>query len=162
MKMADKKYCYRYVDGNDSQGRPIVMLWERVILRETEKTFWHVHDMPLMSLENMRQYHSRPSNKQVKRCLKNAARSGYHLTKEQAMQAFIYRKAFQLNRLHLTAETVELCLKGLQNAGHVRNVCLDDGLQINRRGEVASVPNGEFLASEQPGPIASNYSWGEY
>ncbi|MGB8663885.1 MAG: hypothetical protein WCD24_03850 [Serratia inhibens] len=160
--MSDKKYCYRYVDGNDSQGRPIVMLWERVILRETEKTFWHVHDMPLMSLESMRKYHSRPSNKQVKRCLKNAARSGYHLTKEQAMQAFIYRKAFQLNRLWLTAETVELCLKGLQGAGHIRNVSLDDGLQINWHGEVVSVPNSEFLASEQPGPIASTFSWGEY
>jgi len=74
----------------------------------------------------------------------------------------IYRKAFQLNRIWLTAETVELCLKGLQGAGHIRNVSLDDGLQINRSGEVVSVPNSEFLASEQPGPIASNYSWGEY
>lgn len=126
------------------------------------KTFWHVHDLPNMPLEQMRKYHSRPGNKQVKRCLKNAARSGYHLTKEQAMQAFIYRKAFQLNRIWLTAETVELCLKGLQEAGHVRNVSLDNGLQINRRGEVISVPNGEFLAAKQPGPIASNYSWGEY
>ncbi|WP_199634931.1 hypothetical protein JEM67_16155 [Serratia sp. PAMC26656] len=160
--MTDKKYCYRYVDGNDSQGRPIVMLWERVILRETEKTFWHVHDMPYTSLEGMRSFLLKPGSKQVKRCLKNAARSGYHLTKEQAMQAFIYRKAFQLNRLWLTAETVELCLKGLQDAGHVSNVSLDDGLQINRRGEVISVPNGEFLAATQPGPIASTYSWGEH
>jgi len=160
--MTDKKYCYRYVDGNDSQGRPIVMLWERVILRETEKTFWHVNDMPLMSLENMRQYHARPSNKQVKRCLKNAARSGYHMTKEQAMQAFVYRKAFQLNRIRLTAETVELCLNGLQQAGHVKINRLDDGLQVNRSGAVISVPTGEFLASAQPGPVASTFSWGEY
>jgi len=159
---SEKKYCYRYVDGNDSQGRPIVMLWERVILSETEKTFWHVHDLPYMSLEKMRQYHSRPSNKQVKRCLKNAARSGYHLTKEQAMKAFLYRKAFQLNRILLTAETIELCLKGLQNAGYVRNIGFDDGLQINRRGDIVSVPDSEFLAAEHPGPVASTYSWGEY
>lgn len=160
--MTEKKYCYRYVDGNDSEGRPIVMLWKRVIIRETDKTFWHVHDLPNMPIEQMRKYHSRPGNKQVKRCLKNAARSSYHQTKEQAMQAFIYRKAFQLNRIWLTAETVELCLKGLQEAGYIRNVCLNDGLQINRRGDVASVPSGEFLAAENPGPIASNYSWGEY
>lgn len=162
MKMADKKYCYRYVDGNDSQGRPIVMLWENVILRETEKTFWHSHDMTYMSLEQMHEYHAGPGKKWVKRCLKNAARSGYHLTKEQAMPAFIYRKAFQLNRIRLTAETVELCLKGLQEAGHVKINHLDDGLQVNRSGAIISVPDGEFRAAEQAGPVASTFNWGEY
>lgn len=160
--MSDKKYCYRYVDGNDSQGRPTVMLWKRVILRETEKTFWHCYDYPRMTLAELMQYNSRPHNRDVKRSLKGAARSKYHLTREEALKAFIYRKAFQLHRIWLTAETVELCLKGLQEAGHVRNVILDDGLQINKRGEVISVPDGEFLAAKQPGPIASNYSWGEY
>ncbi|MFN1150182.1 hypothetical protein [Serratia liquefaciens] len=157
--MSEKKYCYRYVDGNDSQGRPIVMLWERVILRETEKTFWHVHDMPLMSLEHMRQYHARPSNKQVKRCLKNAARSGYHLTKEQAMQAFIYRKVYQLDRISLTAETVHMCLQGLADAGFIER-SIDGG--ISQRGNVLNAPDGEFRAAEQPGPVASAFSWGEY
>ncbi|CDG47657.1 hypothetical protein [Serratia symbiotica] len=86
---SDKKYCYRYYDIHDGQGRPIVAMLKRVIIRETEKTYWHVEDMPHMSLEKMRQYHSRPNKKRVKRCLKNAARSGYHMTKEQAMKAFI-------------------------------------------------------------------------
>ncbi|CVB25644.1 hypothetical protein [Serratia marcescens] len=157
--MSDKKYCYRYVDGNDSEGRPIVMLWERVILRETEKTFWHVHDMPLMSLENMRKYHSRPSNKQVKRCLKNAARSGYHLTKEQAMQAFIYRKLFQLDRINLTAETVRMCLRGLADSGFVEG-STDGG--VTRWSKILNTPDCNFIASGEPGPIASTYSWGEY
>ena len=75
---------------------------------------------------------------------------------------FIYRKAFQLNRILLTAETIELCLRGLQNAGYVRNLNLDYGLQINRLADIVSVPDGEFLAAEHPGPVASTYIWGEY
>lgn len=157
--MTEKKYCYRYVDGNDSQGRAIVMLWVRVILRETEKTFWHVHDLPNMPLEQMRKYHSRPGNKQVKRCLKNAERSGYHLTKEQAMQAFIYRKVYQLDRINLTAETVEMCLQGLADAGFVERSIDGD---VGRRSKVLNTPDCEFRAAEQPGPIASAFSWGDY
>jgi len=149
--MEEKKYCYRYVDSNDSQGRPIVMLWERVILRETEKTFWHTSDMPYMSIEQMRKYRGAPGDRNVKRCLKHAARSGYHLTKEEAMRAFVYRKSYQLNRIRLTAETVELCLKGLSVAGHIQG------------GQVISAPdNSRFIASESPGPVASEYSWGEW
>ena len=72
------------------------------------------------------------------------------------------RPVMPANELKPALTHSELCLKGLQEAGHVRNVSLDDGLQINRRGEVISVPDGEFLAAKQPGPIASNYSWGEY
>lgn len=34
-----KKYCYRYYDGNDSEGCPIVTMHKRVIIRETDKTF---------------------------------------------------------------------------------------------------------------------------
>ena len=48
-----KKYCYRYHDGNDSEGRPIVTLWKRVIIRETDKTFWHVEDMPYMTMSSL-------------------------------------------------------------------------------------------------------------
>ncbi|MCW0344935.1 hypothetical protein NB703_003028 [Pantoea ananatis] len=149
--MEEKKFCYRYVEGNDSQGRPIIMLWENVILRETERTFWHTHDMPYMSIEQMRAYRSKPGDKQVKRCLKHAARSGYHLSKEEAIRAFVYRKTYQLNRLRLTAETVEMCLKGLSLAGYIQD------------GNVLSAPgDSRFLASKSPGPIASEYSWGEW
>lgn len=157
--MTEKKYCYRYVDGNDSKGRPIVMLWKRVILRETERTFWHAHDFPSMSLDSVRQHYSRPSNKQVKRCLKNAARSGYHLTKEQAMQAFIYRKVYQLAKIKLTAETVQMCLQGLNDSGFIDGQ-VDCGAWL--WGKVINVPEGEFLAAESAGPVASTFSWGEY
>lgn len=157
--MTEKKYCYRYVDGNDSKGRPIVMLWKRVILRETEKTFWHAHDFRSMSLDSVLQHYSRPSNKQVKRCLKNAARSGYHLTKEQAMQAFIYRKVYQLAKIKLTAETVQMCLQGLNDSGFIDGQ-VDCGTWL--WGKVINVPEGEFLAAESAGPVASTFSWGEY
>ena len=48
-----KNFCYRYYEGNDSEGRPTITLWKRVIIRETGKTFWHVEDMPYMSFEQL-------------------------------------------------------------------------------------------------------------
>jgi len=154
----DKKYCYRYCDSNDSQGRPIVTLWKRVIIRETEKTFWHVDDLPYMSLENLIAYRTGGSKERVKhnvkRCLKNADRSSYHYTKEEALKAFVYRKTFQLERIQLTAETVSMCLSGLRDAGLVTG---------EYRCTVEKLPKGDFfIAAQEPGPIAANYSWGEY
>lgn len=161
--MDEKKYCYRYAEGNDGEGRPVVMLWKNVILRETEKTFWHTDDMPNMTLAQLHNFHSTPGDRSVKRSLKNAARSYYHATKEEAMRAFIYRKAFQLNRMRLTAETIDLCLMGLYAAGHVINEHPDDSHQISRFAKVVSVPESEyFIASETPGPVAAEYGWGEW
>lgn len=156
--MEEKQFCYRYVDGNDSQGRPIVMLWKRVIIRETEKAFWHVDDMPNMTLEQLIKYRTGGNKERqrifVKRCLKGAYRSSYHCTKEEALRAFVYRKMYQLERLQLTEETVRLCLGGLRAAGNI-----SEGF----RCAVAVPPEtDEFLAAQEPGPVASTYSWGEY
>lgn len=155
--MADKKYCYRYVDGNDYKGRPIVMLWQMVILRETEKTFWYCHDCPNMSLEQLIKY--RGNSRQVKRSLKNAVRSRYHYTKEEAFKAFIYRKQYQLEKIQLTSETVWLCLKGIVEAGFIET---DKDGEFNHFSNILSVPDKEFRAAEEPGLIASQLSWGEY
>lgn len=156
--MTDKKYCYRYVDGNDSEGRPIVMLWVRVILRETEKTFWHCHDYPRMTLAELTQYNSRPNNRDVKRSLKGAARSKYHMTREDALKAFIYRKVHQLSRINLTVETVRLCLQGLYDSGFVER-SMDGG--VNQFSNVLKAPKSHFTAADEAGPIASTYSWGD-
>lgn len=160
----EKKYCYRYIDGNDNEGRPIVTLLKRLIIRETEKTFWHVDDFPRMSFEQVVSYWTQgrkeDQKRYIKRCSKGAERSRYHYTKEEALKAFIYRKRFQLERIRLTAETVNMVLTGLKNSGHV--ICSIDKYGCQKRN-IASVPDGEcFLASEEPGPIASTYSWGEY
>lgn len=156
--MSDRQYCYRYVDGNDSEGRPIVMLWKRVIIRETEKTFWHVSDMPSMTLDQLKKYwtsgRKEDVKRYVKRCAKGADRSGYHYTKESALRAFVYRKRFQLERLKLKEETVRLCLNGLLQAGHI-----SEGF----RCAVAVPPEtDEFIALDEPGPVASSYTWGDY
>lgn len=154
--MTDKKYCYRYVDGNDNQGRPIVILWKNVIIRETEKTFWHCHDYPHMTTEQLLNYSKRPSNKDVMRSLKNAERSRYHYTPEEALRAFIYRKAFQLQRMALKLETVEMCIKGIKDAGFV---------ELNEYGgvtKVISAPGDTFLCADEPGHVAQSFNWGEY
>lgn len=159
-----KKYCYRYYGGNDSEGCPIVTMHKRVIIRETEKTFWHVEDFPHMSLEQLISYWTgglrNDQKKYIKRCSKGADRSRYHYTKEEALKAFIYRKKYQLSRIQLTAETVSLCLKGLKDAGFVTYTTDQYGFQ---QRSIAGVPDGDyFLAAQEPGPIASTYSWGEY
>ncbi|BBE78475.1 MULTISPECIES: hypothetical protein [Phytobacter] len=159
----EKKYCYRYVDGNDSDGRAIVMLWKRVIIRESEKTFWHTDDMPNMDLEQLVKYRTGgPKERRkyyVKRCLKGAERSSYHYTKEEALTAFVHRKLYQLSRMTLTAETVRLCLKGLVNHGHISG---DDDGQVTRFSKIIATPDSTLIAVDEPGPEASTYSWGEY
>lgn len=151
--MTEKKYCYRYVDGNASDGRPIVMLRERVIIRETAKTFWHCYDYPHMTTEQLKQMESRSKNG-IKRCLKGSARSGYHLTKEEALHSFVYRKMFQLERMGLTMETVSMCLEGLRKGGHISE---------GWRPEAVTPPEGRtFVASEELGPVAASFSWGEW
>ena len=159
----EKKYCYRYYDGNDSEGRPTVTMHQRVIIRETEKTFWHVEDMPHMSTDQLIQYwgsgHRKDYKKYVKRCAKGADRSRYHYTQKEALAAFVYRKRYQLDRILLTQETVRMCLRGLANAGFITNS--NDG-RVGPK-TITGVPDGDyFLAAQEPGPIASTYSWGEY
>ena len=153
-----KKYCYRYDDGHDGEGRPVVTLWKRVIIRETEKTFWHVEDMPQMTFEQLVQYRNtgRKENQKyhVKRCLKGADRSRYHYTREEALRAFVYRKMYQLEKIQLTAETVKMCLAGLHDAGMITG---------GYRCTVKKLPaDTGFVAAAAPGPIASTYSRGEY
>jgi len=153
-----KKYCYRYYDGNDIEGRPIVTLWKRVIIRETDKTFWHVEDLPYMTNEQLIQYRAggqRTNQKHhVKRCIKGADRSSYHYTKEEALQAFVRRKTHQISKIQLAEETARLCLKGLRDAGIISK---------HYRCKVEMLPESDtFLAASVLGPIASEYSWGEY
>lgn len=160
----EKKYCYRYHDGNDNEGRPIVTIWKRLIIRETDKTFWHVEDFPHMSFEQVVSYwtggRKEDQKRYIKRCAKGADRSQYHYTKEEALKAFIYRKRFQLKRISLTAETVSLILTGLKDAGHITYITDQHGFQ---KRNIASVPEGEyFVAADEPGPIASTCMWGEY
>lgn len=135
------------------------MLWKRVILRETEKTFWHCYDYPRMTLAELTQYNSRPNNRDVKRSLKGAARSKYHMTREEALKAFVYRKVHQLSRISLTAETVSLCLQGLVDAGFVER-SMDGG--ASAFSKVLTVPESHFTAASKAGPIASNYNWNEW
>lgn len=153
-----KKYCYRYYEGHDNEGRPTITLWKRVIIRETEKTFWHVEDMPYMPFEQLVKYRTGgPKERQklyVQRCQKGADRSKYHYTKEEALQAFVYRKQYQLKRIQLTKETLQMCLSGLREAGIISG----EGV----RCKIEKLPDEFFLVAQEPGPIASTYNWGEY
>lgn len=154
-----KTFCYRYFAENDSQGRPVVSLYQRVIIRETDKTFWHVDDLPMMTFEQLVKYRTGGSKERqkvhVQHCGKNAVRSKYHMTREEALRAFVYRKQYQLSRLQLEAETIDLCLKGLRNQGFISG-----GVSFCKVDEFP--PDSGFLAANKPGKIAQGYTWGEY
>lgn len=158
--MAEKTYCYRYVDRHDSEGRAVIQIDQCVIIRETEKTFWYTFDFPHMTLEQLQKYRSRRGDRSVKRCLKGAFRSKYHMTREEALAAFTYRKAFQLSRIKLTVEKVSLCLTALSRAGHVAGLEVVDGEVLAYHRNIISVP--ETTVVGEKGPEAENYSWGEY
>lgn len=105
-----------------------------MIIRETDKTFWHAADMPYMTFDQLVQYRTggQKANQKyhVERCLKGADRSRYHYTKEEALQAFVRRNGI---------------------------------IPVGYRCTVEKLPGSDmFLAVQQPGPIASEYSWGEY
>lgn len=153
--MTEKTYCYRYVEGNRSDGLPMVMLRERVIIRETAKTFWHCHDYPHMTLGQMQAFIQTKSGKSsIKRCLKGADRSSYHLTKKEALRAFVYRKRFQLERMALTMETAKMCLDGLQEGGYISE---------GWRPETVKPPEGRvYVASKELGLVAASFNWGEW
>ncbi|MGK8935577.1 hypothetical protein ACRS85_23320 [Pluralibacter gergoviae] len=110
-----------------------------------------------MDFDQLVKYRTSGSNERqkinIKRCLKGAERSRFHYTREEALRAFVYRKMFQLERIRLTAETVQMCLVGLRKAGMIAG---------EYRCTVEQLPGDYFLAAPEPGPIASTYNWGEY
>lgn len=152
----EKKRCYRYVDFHDSSGNVVIEIWEHVVLFETEFTFQHVYDMPGLTIEQMSKMFSK-SRKKLSRCYKNASRSAWHLTREEAYKAFLYRKQFQLSRMRLAVERVQLALEALEERGHaVRHHDLGTLYPADRPAP------GRVTATTTPGPVASEFNWGDW
>lgn len=162
-----EQYVYRYNDINRSgDGHAEVVLLRRVIIKETEHYVWSVPEpLPLNGVpgqlpSNLTFYWSHPKRSYYypKKTKKNAARSAWHVTKEQAMEAWYIRKQHHLARLKLALERVELCMKGVKEQG-----VLSPGSYDTVRGYVPlHVKQTPDKVECGAGPVLSEYNWQEY
>lgn len=161
-----EQYVYRYNDINRvGDGHAEVVLLRRVIIKETEHYVWSVPEP--ITWNGVREpmapadwYFRQPkySRNHPKKTKKNAARSAWHVTKEQAMEAWYIRKQHQLARLKLALERVELCMKGVKEQG-----VLSPGSYDTARGYVPlRVKQTPDTVDCGAGPVLSEYNWQEY
>lgn len=160
-----EQYVYRYNDINRvGDGHAQIELLRRVIIKETEHYVWSVPEpLPWNGvpgvLGNLAYYWSHPkqSNYYPKKTKKNAARSAWHITKEQAMEAWYVRKQHQLTRLRLALERVELCMKGVKEQG-----VLSPGQHLMGEYFPLRVRKTPDTVECGDGPVQSEYCWQEY
>lgn len=158
------KHVYRYNDINrPGDGHAEVVLLRRVIIKETEHYVWSVPE-PLPwngvpgELSDPAYYWSHPkrSYNYPKKTKKNAARSAWHVTKEQAMESWHIRKQHQLSRLKLALERVELCVKGVKEQG-----MLSPGSHIMGEYFPLRVRKTPDCVECGTGSVLSKYNWME-
>lgn len=158
-------YVYRYNDHNrPGDGHAEVVLQRRVIIKETACYVWHVPEpYPWNGISGQMQesewyfkQHKRSYN-HPKKTHKDADRSAWHTTKERALKAWYTRKGYQLARLKLALERVELCRAAVVGQG-----MLSPGRVIH--GEVIPVRIKDTPDSIVAGyhPELDNYCWQEY
>lgn len=162
-----EQYVYRYNDINRvGDGHAEVVLLRRVIIKETEHYVWSVPE-PMMwrgardPLEPVEWYFKQHkfSYNYPKKTKKNAARSAWHVTKEQAMEAWYIRKQHQLARLKLALERVELCMKGVKEQG----VLIPSGYdEVGDTWQPLRVKQTPDTVECGAGPVLSEYNWTEY
>lgn len=160
-----EQYVYRYNDVNRvGDGHAQVELLRRVVIKETEHYVWSVPEpLPWNGvpgvLGNLAYYWSHPkqSNYYPKKIKKNADRSAWHVTKEQALAAWYVRKGYQLARLRLMLERVELCMKGIKEQGIIEPVNMSNTSPLTER--IKQTP--DFIECGA-GPVLSEYCWQEY
>lgn len=157
-----EQYVYRYNDVNRvGDGHAQVELLRRVIIKETEHYVWSVPEPFGWNgvLCNLAYYWSHPKRSYYypKKTKKNADRSAWHITKEQAMKAWFIRKQHQLARLRLALERVELCVEGVKAQG-----VLVPGSYDTARGYVPlRVKETPDTVDCGTGPVLSEYNWME-
>lgn len=162
----NEKYVYRYNDINRvGDGHAQVELFRRVVIKETEHYVWSVphpgtwNGVPqLLSDPAFYWSHPKRSYYYPKKTKKNADRSAWHITKEQAMAAWFIRKQHQLARLKLALERVELCVEGVKAQGILIPSGHDKVGDPWQPLRIKQTPNAVDCGS---GPVSARYSWME-
>lgn len=161
-----EQYVYRYNDVNRvGDGHAQVELLRRVVIKETEHYVWSVPEPmmwrgvrePLNDINWYWEKWQKGTTYYPKKTKKNADRSAWHVTKEQAMAAWYVRKGYQLARLRLMLERVELCMKGVKEQGIIEPVSMSNISPLTER--IKQTP--DFIECGA-GPVLSEYCWQEY
>lgn len=157
-----EQYVYRYNDVNRvGDGHAQVELLRRVVIKETEHYVWSVPESAWNdALSDLAYYWSHPKRSYYypKKTKKNADRSAWHITKEQAMKAWFIRKQHQLARLRLALERVELCVEGVKAQGVLVPAGYDKVGDPWQPLRVKQTPDKVECGA---GPVLSEYSWVE-
>lgn len=161
-----EQYVYRYNDINRfGDGHAEVVLLRRVVIKETEHYVWSVPEPmmwngvrePLNDINWYWEKWQKGTTYYPKKTKKNADRSAWHVTKEQALAAWYVRKGYQLARLRLMLERVELCMKGVKEQGIIEPVNMSNISPLFER--IKQTP--DFIECGA-GPVLSEYCWQEY
>lgn len=161
-----EQYVYRYNDVNRTgDGHAQVELLRRVIIKETEHYVWSVPQPMIWQgvrepLAPTEWYFKRPKYdyNHPKKTKKNADRSAWHITKEQAMAAWFIRKQHQLSRLKLALERVELCVEGVKAQG----ILIPSGYdKVGDPWQPLRIKQTPDTVECGAGPVLSEYNWTE-
>lgn len=161
-----EQYVYRYNDVNRvGDGHAQIELLRRVVIKETEHYVWSVPEPmmwrgvrePLNDINWYWEKWQKGTTYYPKKTKKNADRSAWHVTKEQALAAWYVRKGYQLARLRLMLERVELCMKGVKEQGIIEPVSMSNISPLTKR--IKQTP--DFIECGA-GPVLSEYCWQEY
>lgn len=158
-----EQYVYRYNDVNRvGDGHAQVELLRRVVIKETEHYVWSVPESFGWNgvLGDLAYYLSYPKRSYYypKKTKKNADRSAWHVSKEQAMAAWYIRKQHQLARLRLALERVELCVEGVKAQG----VLIPSGYdKVGDPWQPLRVKQTPDTVECGAGPVLSEYNWTE-
>lgn len=138
------KYVYRYEDHNQpGNGHAAIVMIKRDIIKETACYVWHAprnFGGSITTFEEAKQRLKWDRNALIK-TRKGAMRSRWSITPADALDAWNKRKLYQIERLRLTLERVELCLAAYENL---------------KPGDVPAYIDGGH------GPEQDNYNWTEY
>ena len=162
-----EQYVYRYNDVNRiGDGHAQVELLRRVIIKETEHYVWSVPEPmmwrgvrePLNDINWYWEKWQKGTTYYPKKTKKNADRSAWHISKEQAMAAWYIRKQHQLARLRLALERVELCVEGVKAQG----VLIPSGYdKVGDPWQPLRVKQTPDTVECGAGPVLSEYNWTE-
>lgn len=144
------KCVYRYNDWNRTgDGHAEIVLTKRIVIKETACFMWHIYSPYGIDPET---YEPNDQEKalatkshwkgQVIKSRKDAERSAWNETPEKALDSWRRRKGYQLKRLEIALERVQLCIKAhdANSPWNVTPKVIDAG----------------------SGPVLEQYNWGEY
>lgn len=155
-------FVYRYRDINQvNTGAAELYLERRAVIKETEHYVYHVH-LPFDfkdgdELEPVEWYFKNQGYYRARKSKKDAHRSAWRLEKQKALADWFIRKEYQLSRMRLVMERIELIKEAAMMEGIIVPNVKDSPRPVYDR--LTCAPDSIVGAC---GPEADNYNWMEW